>query len=298
MDGIIVVDKPQGFTSFDVVAKMRGMAGTRKIGHGGTLDPMATGVLPVFIGRSAKAVDMQPRQDKAYEAEILFGLKTDTGDITGTILEQAETQIDQQKAALALPHFLGEQSQLPPMYSAVKIQGKPLYKYAREGKQVERRPRRVNIFSIDMLPLPEDYTPEQRLNRIKIYVHCSKGTYIRTLAEDIGEYLGVPATLAALRRTRAGAFSQQDAYTMEQLQQAADSGGLQQLLLPVETVFSKLPALEIDAGQMHRLRNGVALENTGLEEGEYRILGPDGFAGVGEINKQGILKNRRLFVLD
>ena len=196
MQGILVVDKPEGFTSFDVVAKLRGICGTRRIGHGGTLDPMATGVLPVFVGGAAKAVDMQERADKMYTATMLLGRRTDTGDVTGETLEQAAVPADIGLDAVAavLPRFTGTQQQVPPMYSAVKVNGQPLYKAARAGKTVERTPRPVTLHSIMLAgsPAPNEYI---------LNIHCSKGTYVRVLLEDIGRALGVPATMAALRRT-------------------------------------------------------------------------------------------------
>ena len=194
---ILPVDKPAGWTSFDVLAKLRGALGTRRLGHAGTLDPMATGVLAVFIGNATAAADRQPDHDKTYEATIRLGLRTDTGDVTGTALETAPVTVGEAELKAVLPQFMGRQMQLPPMYSAVKINGQPLYKAARKGQTVERTPRPITIYEITYLgsPAPGDYT---------IRVSCSKGTYIRVLAEDIGTALGVPATLAALRRTAPG----------------------------------------------------------------------------------------------
>ena len=184
---ILPVDKPAGWTSFDVLAKLRGALGTRRLGHAGTLDPMATGVLAVFIGNATAAADRQPDHDKTYEATIRLGLRTDTGDVTGTVLETAPVTVGEAELKAVLPQFMGRQMQLPPMYSAVKINGQPLYKAARKGQTVERTPRPITIYEITYLgsPAPGDYT---------IRVSCSKGTYIRVLAEDIGTALGVPAT--------------------------------------------------------------------------------------------------------
>ena len=189
-NGILPVDKPAGWTSFDVLAKLRGALGTRKLGHSGTLDPMATGVLAVFIGKATAAADRQLNHDKTYEATIRLGLRTDTGDITGTALETAPVTVGESDLKAVLPQFTGELMQLPPMYSAVKINGQPLYKAARKGQTVERTPRPITVYSIEYLgsPAPGDYI---------LRVSCSKGTYIRVLAEDIGTALGVPATLAA-----------------------------------------------------------------------------------------------------
>jgi len=226
MQGILVVDKPEGFTSFDVVAKLRGICGTRRIGHGGTLDPMATGVLPVFVGGAAKAVDMQERADKMYTATMLLGRRTDTGDVTGETLEQAAVPADIGLDAVAavLPRFTGTQQQVPPMYSAVKVNGQPLYKAARAGKTVERTPRPVTLHSIMLAgsPAPNEYI---------LNIHCSKGTYVRVLLEDIGRALGVPATMAALRRTASGPYTLEMAYTLDELQRAREAGTLESLLL-------------------------------------------------------------------
>ena len=192
MQGILVVDKPEGFTSFDVVAKLRGICGTRRIGHGGTLDPMATGVLPVFVGGAAKAVDMQERADKMYTATMLLGRRTDTGDVTGETLEQAAVPADIGLDAVAavLPRFTGTQQQVPPMYSAVKVNGQPLYKAARAGKTVERTPRPVTLHSIMLAgsPAPNEYI---------LNIHCSKGTYIRTLCQDIARACGSCGCMSA-----------------------------------------------------------------------------------------------------
>ena len=229
---ILPVDKPAGWTSFDVLAKLRGALGTRRLGHAGTLDPMATGVLAVFIGNATAAADRQPDHDKTYEATIRLGLRTDTGDVTGTALETAPVTVGEAELKAVLPQFMGRQMQLPPMYSAVKINGQPLYKAARKGQTVERTPRPITIYEITYLgsPAPGDYT---------IRVSCSKGTYIRVLAEDIGTALGVPATLAALRRTRAGAFKIEECHTLPEILAAAEAGTLQQSgwLQPLKRCF-------------------------------------------------------------
>ena len=221
-NGILPVDKPAGWTSFDVLAKLRGALGTRKLGHSGTLDPMATGVLAVFIGKATAAADRQLNHDKTYEATIRLGLRTDTGDITGTALETAPVTVGESELKAVLPQFTGELMQLPPMYSAVKINGQPLYKAARKGQIVERTPRPITVYSIEYLgsPAPGDYT---------LRVSCSKGTYIRVLAEDIGTALGVPATLAALRRTQAGEFGIEQCHTLPEILAAAESAGIERL---------------------------------------------------------------------
>ncbi len=288
MNGILVVDKPAGFTSFDVVAKLRGICATKRIGHGGTLDPMATGVLPVFLDRAAKAVDRQPRQDKTYVAEVLFGLATDTGDVTGNVLEQAQAQVSEAAVREIVPAFLGRQSQLPPLYSAVKVAGKPLYKYAREGQTVDRKAREIEIFDIRYLGTGGE-------NRHTIEVHCSKGTYIRTLAEELGKKLAVPATLSALRRTGAGVFGIGQAHTLEEIQAAKDAGRLQELVLSVEQVFLPLPVLALDGQVFARLQNGVAVSGENRPAGRYRAYVDGQFVGVVLVRENATLCVEKLY---
>lgn len=288
MNGILIVDKPMDWTSFDVIAKLRGILGTRKLGHSGTLDPMATGVLPVFAGGASKAVDMQPNHDKTYRAVVRFGLATDTGDVTGTTLETSDVTVSKEQLQAVLPQFTGDIMQTPPMYSAVKINGTPLYKLARQGVTVERKARPVTIYRLDLLEqcAQQDFVLE---------VACSKGTYVRTLVEDLGKALGVPATLAGLRRTQAGIFDLQHSHTLEEIQAAKDSGTLEQLLLPVETVFEHLPLLEVNQENTARLMNGAPCFRIKAQEGVYRLHSENGFLGLGRVqNKQ--LKAEKLFV--
>ena len=250
-NGILPVDKPAGWTSFDVLAKLRGALGTRKLGHSGTLDPMATGVLAVFIGKATAAADRQLDHDKTYEATLRLGLRTDTGDVTGETLETAPVTVGAQELCAVLPQFRGDRMQLPPMYSAVKINGQPLYKAARKGQTVERTPRPITIYDIEYLGSPAQ-------DEYKIRVTCSKGTYIRVLAEEIGAALGVPATLSALRRTQAGVFSLAQCHTLPEILAAAESGELETngWVLPIETVFAPLPALHVNEGVKAHLLNG------------------------------------------
>lgn len=292
MHGILIVDKPAGFTSFDVVAKLRGICGTRKIGHAGTLDPMATGVLPVFIGRAAKAVDLQPRHDKVYEAVMRLGLRTDTGDVTGTVLEQAPVPpaLDEAAVAAALPAFLGRGMQTPPMYSAVKVNGQPLYKAARAGREVARAPRPVVIHALELAG---------RLNATDyaLRVHCGKGTYVRVLIEDIGRALGLPAAMAALRRTAAGIFTEADAHTLGEIQAARDAGRLEALLLGVETVFADLPAVTVDEAGAARLFNGAPVFGAApacRTEKRVRVRCGGAFLGLGRL-AGGTLTSEKLF---
>lgn len=287
-NGILLVDKPQGWTSFDVLAKLRGVLGTRKLGHSGTLDPMATGVLAVFVGRATAAADRQLNHDKTYEATIRLGVRTDTGDITGTVLETAPVTVGQQELLEVLPRFTGVQQQLPPMYSAVKVNGQPLYKAARAGKTVERKARTITIHGIECLghPALEDYL---------LRVSCSKGTYIRTLAEDIGKALGVPATLAALRRTRAGAFAIEQAHTLPDILQAAQEGRVEDWILDVDAVFPSLPALTANEGVCRHLMNGCPTSHYAAADGRYRVYTESGsFLGLATV-QDGVLQVEKLF---
>ena len=290
MQGILIVDKPMDWTSFDVVAKLRGVLGTRKLGHSGTLDPMATGVLPVFCGGASKAVDLQLDHDKAYRAVLRLGQRTDTGDITGTVLETAPVTAGERELRAVLPQFVGKQMQVPPMYSAVKVGGQPLYKLAREGKTVERKARPIEIYSITYGGSPAE-------NEYVLEVTCSKGTYIRVLAEDIGTALGVPATLAALRRTRAGAFKIEECHTLPEILAAAEAGTLQQSgwLLPVEHVFASLPALTVDDAVKKHLFNGCPTSHYRAQDGKYRVYDAAGtFLGLANVT-QGVLQVEKIF---
>lgn len=288
--GILIIDKPAGFTSFDVVAKLRGICGTRKIGHGGTLDPMATGVLPVFVGQAAKAVDLQQRTEKEYVAVLKLGLRTDTGDITGTALEQAAVPSCLNEAALraVLPRFLGPQLQTPPMYSAVKVNGQPLYKAARKGETVARKARPIVIHELELL---------QRVSaeEYRLRVLCGKGTYVRVLLEDIGRALGLPATMSALRRTAAGPYTLAQAHTLDAVQAAKDAGALDALYLGVETVFAALPAVEVDGAAMARLLNGAPVYGIQGPAGRVRIRCGGQFLGVGAV-ENNVLNGEKLFV--
>ena len=291
MQGILIVDKPAGWTSFDVIAKMRGVLGTRKLGHSGTLDPMATGVLPVFCGGASKAVDLQLNHDKTYRATLRLGSRTDTGDITGTVLETRPVTAGEAELKEILPRFVGPQMQVPPMYSAVKINGQPLYKAARQGLTVERKARPIEIYSIDYQgsPAPGEYT---------LTVRCSKGTYIRTLLEDIAAGMGQLGTMSALRRTRAGLFTEDDAHTLEEILGAREEGpaALEGLLLPVERVFEPLPLLEVEEGTARHLYNGCPTSHYPAADGRYRVRNQEGqFLGLARITG-GVLQVEKLFV--
>lgn len=291
MQGIMIVDKPAGWTSFDVIAKLRGVLGTRKLGHSGTLDPMATGVLPVFFGGASKAVDLQLDHTKTYQAVLRLGSRTDTGDITGTVLESRPVTAGEQQLLEVLPRFIGPQMQVPPMYSAVKIDGQPLYKLARQGVEVERKPRPIEIFSIAYGGSPAQY-------EYQLTVRCSKGTYIRTLLEQIAEAMGQLGTMSALRRTSAGLYTEADAHTLEQILAAKAEGpqALQALALPVESAFEPLPLLVVEPWVEQHLYNGCPTSHYPAADGRYRVRSTDGgFLGLAQING-GVLKVEKLFV--
>lgn len=254
MNGIICVNKPKGWTSFDVVAKVRGIAKTRKVGHAGTLDPMATGVLPLFFGNATKACDVMPNDDKGYHAVFQLGLRTDTQDITGQVLQQTASQVTEQQLTELLPRFTGELSQVPPMYSAVWVNGRRLYDLARSGQEVERPARMVTIKKLELLSF------DQKEQTGVLDVLCSKGTYIRTLCSDMGDALGCGAALTGLERYQAGNFTLEDCYTLEQLQQFADEGSLETHVLPVAKVFEQLPKIKLNPVQSVKFRNGVKLD--------------------------------------
>lgn len=291
MQGILIVDKPMDWTSFDVVAKLRGVLGTRKLGHSGTLDPMATGVLPVFCGGASKAVDLQLDHDKAYRAVLRLGQRTDTGDITGTVLETAPVTAGERELRAVLPQFVGKQMQVPPMYSAVKVGGQPLYKLAREGKTVERKARPIEIYSITYGGSPAE-------NEYVLEVTCSKGTYIRTLLEDIADALGQKGTMSALRRVAAGVYTEADAHTLEEIQAAKDAGpaALEALMLPVESVFASLPLLTVAPKVEQHLYNGCPTSRYPAADGCYRVRNAAGqFLGLANITG-GVLRVEKLFV--
>ncbi len=268
MTGIIVIDKPDGWTSHDVIARLRRLLGERRIGHAGTLDPMATGVLPVFVGRATRAVEFCESDDKEYVAGLRLGIVTDTQDTTGTVLSQHPVDVTAIDVEAALKSFVGPQKQTPPMYSAVKIGGKKLYELARRGIEAERPARDVIIHSLALLGCDgSDYS---------MHVHCSKGTYVRTLCHDIGQALGCGGTMSALRRTRAGRFTLQNAVTLDDVEQAAENGQAEALLSPVDSLFSDHPAVRLDEKQTARCRNGTAFPTT-LNDGLYRVY--DGYGG-------------------
>lgn len=248
MDGIIIIDKEPGFTSHDVVAKMRGICGQKKIGHTGTLDPEASGVLPVCLGSGTKLCDMLTDRDKEYVAELLLGVETDTQDTSGSVLARRPVQVSGEEVRGVCGSFTGDYAQVPPMYSALKVNGKKLYELARAGKEVERKPRSVKIHELEVL--------ECRLPVVKMRVVCSKGTYIRTLCADIGEKLGCGGTMQSLRRTAVGKFGLESAVTLGELQKMKEQGRLEEALLPVDSVFEDCPALHVNRENIRLLDNG------------------------------------------
>ena len=289
-NGIVVVYKEAGFTSFDVVAKLRGMFGQKKIGHTGTLDPDAVGVLPICLGNATKVVELLTDHDKEYVAELLLGVSTDTQDISGRVIppkkkeknnsetvsesisenitkdfsieEMLETaaervrRIDEQTARDMISSFIGEQDQIPPMYSALKVNGQKLYDLARKGIEVERKPRRINIHDIEIMDIS--------LPIVKMRVHCSKGTYIRTLCNDIGEKLGCGGTMKSLERTRVGVFGADEAYTLEQIQRLKNEDRLDECVNGVDTLFTDLPAMTVREQALSKLENGNILAESDL----------------------------------
>lgn len=297
INGIINVYKEQGYTSHDVVAKLRGIAGQKKVGHTGTLDPDATGVLPVCLGKATKVCDLLTDKDKVYEAVLLLGRETDTQDITGETLREMPVEVSEQEAEDAVLGFVGAYDQIPPMYSALKVNGKKLCDLARSGIEVERKARTVQIFDIEIL--------QMELPRITMRVHCSKGTYIRTLCHDIGEKLGCGGCMEALKRTKSGDFSIEDALTLEEIQVERDAGRLQDILYPVDYVFSDLPKRVVQKKYGKILYNGNRIDSKFFlqkteEEREQRIRIYDeagSFIGIYEWEKrQGNYKPVKIFL--
>ena len=255
----------------DVCAKLRGMFHEKRVGHAGTLDPMATGVLPVFIGRATRAVQYAAESDKEYIAGLKLGVVTNTQDTTGEILEERPVDVTRDQLLAVLDAFHGWIRQVPPMYSAIKVNGKKLYELARKGREVEREPRTVAIRALELL----DETPPEGADCL-LRAACSKGTYVRTLCHDIGQALGCGGCMASLRRTRAAGFTLEDSVTLEAVQQAVDRGEGEGLLLPVDSYFAGLPVLVLkNAGAEKKIRNGAALAIRDMPDGEYRVYGMD-----------------------
>ena len=270
-NGIIIIDKPAGWTSMDVCAKLRGMFHEKRVGHAGTLDPLATGVLPVFIGRATRAVEFAADSDKEYIAGLKLGVVTNTQDTTGEILEERPVEVSGEQLRAVLEQFKGDIEQIPPMYSAIKINGKKLYELARKGREVERKPRPVTIHTLELL----DEAPPEGADYL-LRVVCSKGTYVRTLCHDIGQALGCGGCMSSLRRVKAAGFTLADSVAMEAVQAAVDRGEGERLLLPVDACFPGRPMLVLkSAGAEKKVRNGAALAVRDVPDGEYRVYGMD-----------------------
>lgn len=297
--GMINVYKEAGFTSHDVVAKLRGICKQKKIGHTGTLDPDAVGVLPVCLGNGTKLCDMLTDKEKEYVAGFRLGMTTDTQDISGKILETKPVTVSSEEVEQCVRTFLGEQQQIPPMYSALKVNGKKLYELAREGKEVERKPRAITIYEIEMI--------ESKLPDFLIRVKCSKGTYIRTLCHDIGQALRCGAVMTSLIRTKVGMFDVKDAYRLSEIEKMENENRLSGVIVPVEEMFSHLPRATAANRAEIALHNGNTLFLSSVqitescclaENDQLRMYDASGrFCGVYRLNQeQGLLKPVKMFL--
>lgn len=293
MTGFIILDKPENITSFIAARIIRRVTNEKKTGHTGTLDPMATGVLPVAVGNATRFIELIPSHDKGYRATFRLGETTDTLDITGNTLSTCDDIPDEKDVIAVFDRFKGEIDQLPPMYSAIQVDGKRLYDLARQGIEIEREKRRITIYSLDYV--------SHKNNEYTIDVKCSKGTYIRSLIDDIGKALGCGAVMTKLRRTLSNGFSIEDSHTEEELKSAADPSVF---LIPVDKVLADYPAIRVSEAQAKRFRNGGELDaqrlHTTLKESLYRVYSPDGkFLGLGEYtNGDTSLKVKRVYVDD
>ena len=286
MNGILLVDKPQDWTSHDVVAKLRGVFGERRIGHSGALDPLATGLLVVFLGKATKAVEFSEAAEKEYLAHLRLGVETDTQDITGTVLHTSAEIPDRAALEAVLPQFCGEIQQIPPMYSAIKVNGKKLYDIARRGGEVERQPRSIFIHELSVLG--------EENGEFVLRIHCSKGTYIRTLCHDIGKTLGCGGVMTALRRTRVGGYDVKDAHTVAALSEM-ERDEAESLLLPLDSVFSDLQAVTLSCQNEAHCRNGRPF-SLQLSDGSYRLYGKDGqFLMVASVESEQVRALKRFY---
>lgn len=292
MNGIICIYKEKGMTSFDVVAQIRRIFDTKKVGHGGTLDPLAEGVLPIFIGNATKAVDFCPDNTKQYIAGFKFGITTDTQDITGKVLSENPTYVSRNKMMMIERMFTGEQMQVPPMYSAVRVNGQRLYDIARKGEVVDRAPRHINVYELKIR--------EYENNEGEMLVTCSKGTYIRTLINDIGEKLGVGAVMTRLIRTISGTFTLEDSYFLSDLEGKTPEE-LEAMLMPLEKLYEQLPKAHLDEEQTRLFKNGATLDADRIKFDKiydmgYYIEDCNGvFVGLGKINVDHSLTVQRRF---
>ena len=268
MNGIVIIDKPQEWTSNDVVSRLRRVFNTRRIGHGGTLDPMATGVLPVFVGRATRGVEFFEHAEKTYETVLRFGLTTDTEDTTGKTITEQEVSLTEADVLAVLPKFRGDILQVPPMYSALKINGQKLYDLARKGREVERQPRPITIHELELL----DFDGQNA----RLRVRCSKGTYIRTLCKDIGEALGCGGCMAELRRVQAGEYTLEGSVPLRRLLDISEAGeDVEHFLRPVDSMFASVPKMTLTEANARRVRNGNHF-NCNAAPGRYRVYSPEG----------------------
>lgn len=286
MNGILLIDKDQDWTSNDVVVKLKGILHERRIGHAGTLDPMATGLVVAFVGRATRGVEFAEEHDKRYTAHLRLGISTDTQDITGNVLEKKPVELAPGALEAVLERFRGPIEQIPPMYSALKHNGQRLYDIARKGGTVDRPPRPVTIHSLELAGMEgEDYVLE---------VHCSKGTYVRTLCHDIGQALGCGACMSYLRRTQAGAFTLDKAVKLADVQAMADQGRAEELLIPLDSLFPTTASCTASAAQERRIRCGNSVK-TDLAPGTYRVYSQQGeFLMLGRVD-EGIMKTVKSF---
>jgi len=283
MNGIVIIDKPQDWTSQDVTARLRRVFNTRRIGHGGTLDPMATGVLPVFVGRGTRGVEFFEHAEKTYETVLRLGLTTDTEDVTGTVITEQDAFVTGEMLETVLASFRGEILQVPPMYSALKVNGQKLCDLARKGKEVERKPRPITIHELTLLGM--------EAQGIRMRVRCSKGTYIRTLCKDIGQALGCGGCMASLRRVQAGEYTIDEAVPLEVLLEAQDP---EAYLRPVDTMFRNYPSVRLSPKQEQRCRNGNAF-SLPMEAGTYRVYSQEGeFLALSKV-EDGVMSTIKSF---
>ena len=285
--GVINVYKEAGFTSHDVVARLRGICKQKKIGHTGTLDPDAVGVLPVCLGNATRLCDMLTDRTKEYVASFRLGIVTDTQDLSGKVLESHTPDRDPQSVRQAVSSFVGDQLQIPPMYSALKVNGKKLYELARKGQSVERAPRKITVSSIEIIGREGgDYL---------LKITCSKGTYVRTLCNDIGASLGCGACMSSLRRISAGAFSVESAHSIDEVENAANEGQLVDIMLPVDTLFSALPELKVPESTANRLKTGNIIKISAAD-GDYRVYSDSGeFLLVGKVENEKLKTIKSFF---
>lgn len=288
-DGIVLINKPAGFTSFDVIAKLRGILKTKRLGHAGTLDPMAVGVLPVFVGRATLACDLLPNHDKKYIASFRLGVTTTTQDSTGEIINECESHVTKAQIENALEKFSGEIEQTPPMYSAIKVNGKRLYDLAREGIEVEVKSRKIVVYEIKLLEFDE------KMQSGRLQVFCSKGTYIRTICHDLGKVLGVGGIMTDLCRTNAAGFELKECFSLDEVQTLCDKNDIDKIIIPIERVFESYPKITLNEKQTLLFLNGVKL-SLPFEEGILRVFSFDNhFLGLGFFEND-LLKIKKLFL--